>query len=191
MLFVLLALAALGGFLRVRGGAAAERKAVIARLREEDSARGALSPTDAVFHGLAAADPPPLTVSSGALRTVPVAPTAPGVTAEPGGDVAALFSGISLPAGLVPLVGSDYSPSVATFLTTSAGAGEVRAALSEELDRLGISARWTDEEACSVERDGRTGQVIVFPDAHGARHAEAPLFPTAPAGSCAVRLLAL
>ena len=104
-------------YLRVRAGYVTERKAVLGRLQEEERLRGSSSPTDVLFRngGL------PEVQSSGATPAVPAVPPieADADPRPPAGDVSQLFSGISMPAGLVPRVDDSYSESVATFVTSA------------------------------------------------------------------------
>jgi hypothetical protein len=61
---------------------------------------------------------------------------APIVPARP--SVAELVEGITLPCGLIPVIGDELDPHRVTFATTGHPAGEVSTALADELERLGF-----------------------------------------------------
>lgn len=117
----------------------------------------------------------------------PEAPTTaddahPGSTA----DLAAMFAGIQMPAGLAPF-GTMSTTSVA--FVTGVGAREVQPALAAELERIGAEVRWVEPTVAQVQRAGGTAALTIYPrpevavDLDGNR-----MFPTAPPDSCVVRL---
>lgn len=197
---------------KYRSQASKERSEVLARMRTEHEIRGDFSPTAELFREVGApvgavAGPSSAgaTMPLAAPGSVPVStissplppPTQPPIAATPpvpaatdtgtvAPDLAVMFQGIQMPAGLAPL--GEMSPTLVTFVSP-APARDVQPALAAELIRIGADVAWPEPTVAQVRRRGRLAALTLYPrpdlavDLDGAR-----LFPHAPADSCVVRL---
>ena len=195
---------------KYRSQASKERSEVLARMRTEHEIRGDFSPTAELFREVGApvgavarpssagATMPLAAPGSVPVSTTPLLlPTQPPIAATPpvpagtdtgtvAPDLAVMFQGIQMPAGLAPL--GEMSPTLVTFVSP-APARDVQPALAAELIRIGADVAWPEPTVAQVRRRGRLAALTVYPrpdlavDLDGAR-----LFPHAPADSCVVRL---
>jgi hypothetical protein len=155
-----------------------------------ESARAPVTPDSAVEPRLSAAAP----------ASSPIAPTAPATpppmtagTPAPRParvPVAELVSGIQMPCELAPLLadGGLPDPFEVTFVTTSADADQVGAALDHELQRLGFEVTRLSNTKTVATKDARELTVTVVPNAADAAEGKRRRYPTAPPGSVAVEL---
>jgi len=194
VVFLVVAVAVSVVIFKLRGDAARERKAVMARLDAERQERGDYSPTAELFReaGINTDTAPPPAPARSVLREHHPGGALAGqneVGSDAGGDLRALFKGISMPAGLKPL--GPLAPVSANFVT-SAAPSEVHAGLEAEFARLACEARWVEPTVAQTERNGMRGLVTIYPNPTAALDLDGnPLFPEVEAGQVVVRMLAL
>lgn len=181
LLVAIVAVAAVTARLRIE--ATRNRKAVVARLAEEQVTRGELSPTAELFREVGAPldrIPTPAGVSAAAGGRAPV--EAPVLTHT----LTDVFAGIEMPADLAPL--GQMTDATATFVTTRS-ARDVHDGLVAELERLGLTTAWPEPTVAVVTREDRSATVTIHPRPDTARDLDGALcFPTAPPHTCVVRM---
>jgi hypothetical protein len=162
-----------------------------------ESARAPATPDSAVEPRLSAAAPASSPIAPASSPIAPTAPaTPPPMTAGTPAPrparvpVAELVSGIQMPCELAPLLadGGLPDPFEVTFVTTSADADQVGAALDHELQRLGFEVTRLSNTKTVATKDARELTVTVVPNAADAAEGKRRRYPTAPPGSVAVEL---
>lgn len=109
-------------------------------------------------------------------------PPADHLAGGPALSVAEAVSGIQMPCGLAPLVGSSLSldPRRVVFSTAEATPEAVSTALAAELERLGFAIRSVAHDHAVATKPGAQVTVTI--------HTDLSAFPTAPPGSVVVTL---